>query len=259
MAESLLLGHIVGRGQVKPDAVKICDLLNFRRPRTKKDVRSFLGLAGYYRRFVENFSSIAAPLTDLTRDCCPDKVSWESQHQHAFDCQVNALSSDPVLQGPDYEKKFYLQTDASNRGIGAVLSQMGEDGSDRPVAYYSRILLSREKNYAAVDKECLAIVDGIRHFQIYLTGVPFEVITDHKCLQWLDSVKDKGGRRTRWSFRLQPFDFTVSHRPGVKNGNADGLSRQAWDENDDDGEVGGDLASSTPASTRNGAEGDVVN
>lgn len=205
MAECLLLGHIIGRGQVKPDAAKICDLQNFRQPRTKKDVRS---LAGYYRRFVEDFSSIAALLTDLTRDCCPDKVGWESQHQQAFDCLHGQCSV--IRPGPDYEMKFCLQTDASNLGIGAVLSQMGEDGSDRPVAYYSRKLLSREKNYAAVDKECLAIVDGIRHFQIYLTGVPFEVMTDHKSLQWLDSVKDEGGRRTRWSLRLQPFDFSES-------------------------------------------------
>lgn len=221
---------------MKPDAAKICDLRNFRTPKTKKDVRSFLGLAGYYRRFVENFSSMAIPLSDLTRDCCPDKVVWEPQHQQAFDTLVEALSSDPVLQGRDYGRKFVLQTDASNRGIGAVLSQTAEDGSDRPVAYFSRKLLNREKNYAAVDKECLAIVDGIRHFQINLTGVKFDVVTDHKCLQWLDSVKDAGGRRTRWSLRLQPFDFRIIHRPGVDNGNADGLSRQAWEEDGEEEE-----------------------
>lgn len=265
MAECLFLGHTVGRGQVKPDAAKIRDLQLFRQPKTKKDVRSFLGLAGYYRRFVENFSAIAIPLSDLTRDCCPDKVVWESHHQQAFDRLVEALSSNPVLQGPDYSKKFCLQTDASNRGIGAVLSQMGEDGCDRPVAYYSRKLLSREKNYAAVDKECLAIIDSIRHFQIYLTGVTFEVMTDHKCLQWLDSVKDMGGRRTRWSLRLQPFNFTVIHRPGVQNGNADGLSRQAWEENDgEERQEGGDFTvpeidtSATPTSTRKGAGGGVL-
>ncbi len=140
---------------------------------------------------------------------------------------------DPVLRGPDYSRKFTLQTDASDRGIGAVLTQVDEEGQDQLVAFYSRKLLPRERNYAAVDKECLAIVDGIRHFQIYLTGVKFDVITDHKCLEWLDSVRDAGGRRTRWSLRLQPFNFTIRHRPGTENGNADGLSRQAWEEEED--------------------------
>ncbi len=228
MKECLFLGHTVGRGQVKPDTAKISDLVDFKRPRTKKDVRSFLGLAGYYRRFVHNFAEMATPLTDLTRDCCPDKVKWEDHHQQSFQALISALSSDPVLRGPNYSIMFTLQTDASDRGIGAVLSQLDDEGHDRPVAFYSRKLLPREVNFAAVDKECLAIVDGIRHFQVYLTGVHFEVITDHKCLEWLDSVRDAGGRRTRWSLRLQPFDFTIRHRPGTANGNADGLSRQAW-------------------------------
>ncbi len=228
MKECVFLGHTVGRGQVKPDAAKIADLVDFKRPMMKKDVRSFLGLAGYYRRFVQDFATVATPLTDLTRDCCPDKVVWEDKHQYAFEMLISALSSDPVLRGPDYSKMFTVQTDASDRGIGAVLSQIDDEGYDRPVAFFSRKLLPREVNYAAVDKECLAIVDGVRHFQVYLTGVHFEVLTDHKCLEWLDSVRDAGGRRTRWSLRLQPFDFRIRHRPDTANGNADGLSRQAW-------------------------------
>lgn len=177
---------------------------------------------------------MATPLSDLTRDCCPDKVVWEQHHQDAFEHLIVALSSCPVLRGPDYNKQFTLQTDASDRGIGAVLCQHDDEGQDRPVAFYSRKLLPRETNYAAVDQECLAIVDGVRHFQVYLTGVRFSVVTDHKCLEWLDSVKDAGGRRTRWSLLLQPFNFTIRHRPGTQNGNADGLSRQAWELGDDE-------------------------
>lgn len=269
MSECLFLGHMVGRGQVRPDEAKIDDVRNFKTPKSKKDVRSFLGLAGYYRRFVEDFASVATPLSDLTKDCCQDKVSWEPQHQRAFDRLKEVLTSEPVLQGPDYEKTFHLQTDASNHGIGAVLSQMSEDGADRPVAYYSRKLLKSEKNYAAVDKECLAIVDSIKHFQIYLTGIKFVVKTDHKCLQWLDSVKDTGGRRTRWSLRLQPFQFDVVHRPGVENGNADGLSRQAWKEEGEEQrgeeeqeiahETDQEIVHETDVPTRNGAGGSVVN
>ncbi len=229
MRECLFLGHVVGRGQVKPVAGKIAHLKEFKTPKTKKDVRSFLGLAGYYRRFVPHFSTTAAPLSDLTKDGRPDKVQWTPEHQEAFDQLILALTSEPVLQGPDYSKTFHLQTDASDRGVGAVLSQLDDSGQDRPVAYFSRKLLDRESNYAATDKECLAIVEGIKHFRIYLTGVQFEVTTDHRSLVWLDSVKDDGGRRTRWALWLQQFDFTIKHRAGTANGNADGMSRQAWD------------------------------
>lgn len=132
------------------------------------------------------------------------------------------------MRGPNYEKRFYIQTDASTQGIAAILSQKDDDGTDHPVAYYSRKLSPSEKNYFAMELECLSVVRGIEHFQIYLTGVPFTVETDHACLQYLANRKEKKGRLTRWALRLQEFDFQVQHRPGKKNGNADGLSRQAW-------------------------------
>ena len=131
--------------------------------------------------------------------------------------------------GPDYRKTFVLQTAASEIGIGAVLSQVDEHEQDRPVAYYSRKLKKAEKNYATVERECLAIVDSIKHFRVYLTGVPFTVVTDHGSLKYLHSMKDSGWRLMRWALRLQPYDYKVIHRPGKDNGNADGLSRQAWE------------------------------
>lgn len=251
MYECLFLAHLVGRGQVKPEDAKLSAIMEFRRPLKKKDVRAFLGLAGYYRRFVADFSSIATPLSNLTKDCQPDKVVWGSEEQTAFDKLKQSLTSSPVLQGPDYSRQFYLHTDASNVGIGAVLSQRTDLGEDLPVAYYSRKLLPREKNFATVDKECLAIVDGLKHFAVYLTGVKFTVVTDHQCLRYLDSVKDAGGRRTRWSLLLQPFNFDVQHRPGTANGNADGLSRQAWIDDTT-------LHDPTDASLQGRAEGSVV-
>lgn len=228
MAECHYLGHIVGKGQVKPEEAKVTAINNFKRPISKKDVRSFLGLASYYRRFVPGFSTIAAPLSDLTKNNEPEKVKWTETTEIAFTTLKSWLVSDAVLMGPNYNKQFILQTDASDVGIGATLSQLDEEGSDRPIAYFSRKLLPREVNYATVDRECLAIVDGIRHFSIFLTGVPFTVVTDHHCLRFLDSVKDNGGRRTRWTLALQEYDYTVQHRAGSLNGNADGLSRQAW-------------------------------
>ncbi len=240
------LGHVVGRGQVRPELSKIQAIQEFARPQTKRDVRAFMGLASYYRKFVKDFASIAAPLTDLTKKECSDKVIWESQHQQAFEALRRAMSEEPVLQGPDYQKEFVLQTDASNVGIGAVLCQFDDEDNDKPIAYFSRKLLSRERNFSAVDKECLAIVDAVRHFEIYLTGVPFRVITDHSCLRYLDNMKDVGGRLTRWSLRLQPFSFVIQHRPGRENGNADGLSRQAWGEPEENVQAEGTFTPNRP-------------
>lgn len=143
---------------------KTSAIMEFKTPRTKKDVRSFLGLAGYYRRFVPNFSSIAAPLTDLTCKDLPDKVRWTDHHQQAFSTLKTILTSAPVLQGPDYAKEFVIQTDALDVGIGAVLAQTDNQGNDRPVAFFSRKLKSRERNYAAVERECLAVVEAVKHF-----------------------------------------------------------------------------------------------
>ena len=229
MFQCTYLGHVVGQGKVKPEEAKISAIQSFLQPKTKKDVRSFLGLAGYYRRFIPDFATVASPLTDLTKKDAPDKVSWTSSHQQAFDQLKSSLTSESVLVSPDFHRPFILQTDASNIGVGAVLSQTDEEGNDKPVAYFSRKLLPRETRYSTTEKECLAVVDGIRHFSIYLTGTHFTVYTDHKCLQYLDKMKDVNGRLTRWSLLLQPYDFTVIHRAGTSNTNADGLSRQVWD------------------------------
>lgn len=139
----------------------------------------------------------------------------------------NILTSSPVLRNPDFGKHFYLQTDASGVRIASVLSQ-GEGDNEHPVAYWSRKLLPRETRYAAVEKECLAVVESIKAFKHYLIGRHFTVQTDHRALQWLEKMKDSYPRLTRWTILLQPYDFTIQYRPGTTNKNADGLSRQAW-------------------------------
>ena len=153
--DCIYLGHVVGQGFVKPDDVKTHAIRNFLKPRSKKDVRSFLGLAGYYRRFVPNFATIAAPLSDLTSKGAPNRVMWEQKHQFAFDQLKRALSTTPVLKAPNFDRTFILQSDASDVGLGAVLSQRGEDGQEHPLAFYSRKLLPRERKYLTVEKECL--------------------------------------------------------------------------------------------------------
>ena len=132
-----------------------------------------------------------------------------------------------MLKSPDFTSQFILQTDASDHGVGAVLSQRDEHGADHPVAYFSKKLLAREVRYSTVEKECLAIRLATHSFRVYLLGRPFVIQTDHRALQWLDRLKDSNPRLARWSLALQPFQFTVEHRAGLLNGNADALSRAA--------------------------------
>ncbi len=226
MSQCVYLGHIVGGGRVQVESSKVKAVREFGVPRTKKDVRSFLGMTGYYRKFIPQYSSIASPLTDLTRKTMPTQVEWTPDCAAAFEKLKTLLCSSPVLRTPDFEKDFLVQTDASERGIGAVLSQLDENGADHPVAYFSRKLLPREEKYATVEKECLAVKLGIQAFRVYLLGKPFTVQTDHRALHWLDRMKEHNPRLTRWSLSLQPYQFEMAYRPGSQNGNADGLSRR---------------------------------
>ena len=156
----------------------------------------------------------------------PNQVVWTPECAAAFEKLKSLLCSAPVVQAPNFEKQFIVQTDASERGVGAVLSQLDESGADHPVAYFSRKLLPREERYSTVEKECLAVKLGIKAFRVYLLGKPFVVQTDHRALQWLDRVKESNARLTRWNLSLQPYQFKLAYRPGSQNGNADaGLSR----------------------------------
>ena len=227
MNQCVYLGHKVGNGEIEPETSKIKAVSDFPQPETKKDVRAFLGLTGYYRKFIPNYATIALPLTDLTKKSLPNAVEWTTACDTAFTELKRRLVSTPVLKSPDFSKQFILQTDASERGIGAVLSQRTSTGEEHPIAYYSRKLLPREERYATVEKECLAIKLGIQAFRVYLLGRRFLVQTDHRSLEWLHRLKENNARLTRWSLSLQPYMFTVEHRAGKDNTNADGLSRGA--------------------------------
>ena len=135
------------------------------------------------------------------------------------------LASKPLLQSPNFEKEFIVQTDASGRGLGAVLSQMGPDGQEHPVRFLSRKLLPREQKYAAVELECLAIVWAVQALQVYVDGRKFVVETDHRALSYMQQMVNKNNRLTRWALALQPYQFETRFRSGKANGNADALSR----------------------------------
>ena len=227
MKQCVYLGHVVGNGMVQPEGSKVNAVKSFPQPETKHQVRGFLGLTGYYRRFIPDYAAIATPLTDLTRKSSPNVVVWDEKCAEGFERLKNYLCSSSVLRSPDFTKPFVLQTDASDRGAGAVLSQCDSKGEEHPVAYYSRKFLPREERYSTVEKECLAIKLAVTAFRVYLLGRKFTIQTDHRSLEWLDRLKDSNPRLCRWSLGLQPYQYTVVHRPGKANGNADSLSRIA--------------------------------
>ena len=186
--------------------------------------RPFLGLAGYYRRFIPNFAELTSPLTDLTRKGASDPVQWTEQCQESLERVKQALCGEPLLHTPNFSLPFVVQADASGRGLGAVLSQRVR-GVDRPVVYISRKLSEREARYSTVERECLAIRWAVDALRYYLLGRPFTLCSDHAPLQWLHRMKDVNNRITRWYLALQPFNFRVIHRPGVQMAVADFLSR----------------------------------
>ena len=173
------MGHIVGNGVLKPQVDKVEAIHKFPEPVNKKGVWSILGLAGYHRKFIPDYASRAVTLTDLTKKSAPNQIQWTPDRELGFQDLKSALSSDPVLKAPDISKMFTLQTDASEKGVGAVLSQSDNAGEDHPIAYFSRKLLPREEKYFTVEKECLAIKLGIQVFRTYLLAKQFTIKTDH--------------------------------------------------------------------------------
>ena len=147
------MGHIAGRGEIKPVQCKDASIKHFPTPKTKKNVRSCLGLIGFYRKFIPNFADIAVPLTDLTKKNVPNKVKWLDIHQESFDKLKGEICKDSVLKKPDFNRKFILQTNASQIGMGAVLQQEFEDGR-YPVMFISKRFSGAECNYAVIEKEC---------------------------------------------------------------------------------------------------------
>ena len=216
------LGHLISADGISPDPAKVTAVKNLKTPGTVKEVRSFLGLAGYYRKFLPRYATVAAPLTDLTKK--DNKFVWTEECEQAFQTIKNSVSSAPVLKYPRFDREFILQTDASDVGLGPVLSQIDDDGVEKVVAFASQTLSTRERNFSATEKEAYTIVFGTRHFRVYLLGRKFKIVTYHKALKFLHTMEPKG-RTAKWIMDLQEFQFEVEHRPGKQNTNADSLSR----------------------------------
>jgi len=217
------LGHVVSENGIGTDPDKIKAVSEWPTPTCIKDVRAFVGLASYYRRFVKSFSEIAAPLHELQSH--GRTFQWSEDAQRAFDAIKDALTSPPILAMPTDDGQFILDTDASDHSIGAVLSQI-QSGTERVVAYASRSLSRREANYCVTRRELLSVVHFMKHFKQYLLGRQFVIRTDHAPLMWLRHTPEPIGQQARWLEQMEEYDFTVVHRPGVRHGNADGMSRR---------------------------------
>ncbi|KAL5505541.1 hypothetical protein EMCRGX_G006991 [Ephydatia muelleri] len=217
------LGHVVSAQGVEPDPAKIQAVATYPVPRNVKELRQFLGLSNYYRRFVQDYSRIAGPLFKLTQKSVR-QYNWNECCTEAFQELKRRLTNPPILAFPRFDCKFLLATDASDSAIGAVLSQV-QEGAEKVIAYWSRQLTKAERNYSTIEREALAIVKAVKEFYPYLYGHEFVLLTDHQPLVHLNNLRDVGGCISRWTMFLQQFNFSVEHKSGTANGNADGLSR----------------------------------
>ena len=199
------------------------------KPKTKKQLRAFLGAIGFYRQFVEGFAQWSSLLTPATSKFSPTVVTWEPGMLEAFNSLRVSLCNCCILNVPVEGDVFSLHTDASGRGIGATLNVIRE-GEERPVAFYSRQLQGAEKAYSATELEGLAIFKAIFRFAHFLWGRHFVVWTDHKALVSMLDSRVLNKRLNGWVLKLLDFDFVVRYKPGRLNCDADGLSRQGWEE-----------------------------
>ena len=219
LQEVQFLGHVVNKEGIKVDPAKIEAVMSWERPKTPTEVRSFMGLAGYYRRFVQDFAKIATPLTKLTRK--NEKFEWNEKCEKSFQELKDRLVSAPVLALPDEKGDFVIYSDASLKGLGCVLMQHG-----KVIAYASRQLKTHEQKYPTHDLELAAIVFALKIWRHYLYGEKCEIYTDHKSLKYIFTQKELNMRQRRWLELIKDYDCTINYHPGKANVVADALSRK---------------------------------
>ncbi len=223
----IYLGHKIGNGTVSVPRARITTMAEYRRPVTKKQLRSFLGSMSFYRQFIKGFAEFSSCLTPAVSLKAPQRVEWTPAMTTAFSKLCVSLCNSVVLHIPSRSDTFTLYTDASGAGVGRCL-HVTRDGKELPVAFFSRQLKKAEKNYSVTELEALAIVSSIRHFDYHLYGRPVTIITDHRACLALSSGSTLNKRLLRFALASQDREIMFVHREGAKLGNADGLSRQSW-------------------------------
>ncbi|BFZ02445.1 hypothetical protein BsWGS_05486 [Bradybaena similaris] len=222
--EISFLGHVIGNGLLKPEETNVKKILDIQTPKTKKQVRSLLGLANFYNKFIRNFSSITAVLSALTQKGKPNKVVWTPQCEAALKQIKKLFSGYPILTLPNLDLPFTLRVDASSTGIGGCLMQ-DYDTTIHPVLFVSRKLSTSEMKFSTLEREALSIVWSVNKLSKYLMGRHFILQTDHRPLTFIHSAAIKNSRVHRWSILLQEYSFTSVPIRGEDNHIADLLSR----------------------------------
>jgi hypothetical protein len=220
MREIKLLGHTISQNGISVDPEKVQEVMDWKPPTTVRQIRSFLGLAGYYQRFILDFSRIAKPMTKLLKKGV--KFEWSQKCEDAFHALRQHLTIAPVLAQPDNTKSFDVYCDASGTGLGCVLMQ-----DNRVIAYASRALRPHEQNYPTHDLELAAVVHALKIWRHYLMGAHCNIYTDHKSLKYIFTQADLNMRQRRWLELIKDYDLEVHYHPGKANVVADGLSRKA--------------------------------
>ncbi|EUC60435.1 Transposon Tf2-1 polyprotein, putative [Rhizoctonia solani AG-3 Rhs1AP] len=220
------LGMVITPDGISMETAKVQAVQEWPRPQTIKQIQSFLGFANFYRRFIQDYSSIARPLHDLVNS---KEFKWDDKAELAFHTIKNRMSTGPVLAHPDPEQPYLIETDASGVAMGAVLSQKQKDGRYHPIAYMSKSFQGAEKNYDTHDKELMAIIAALKEWRIYLEGCKHRItiLTDHRNLEYWKSARTFNRRHNRWHQELAPFDFAIAHRPGKLSEKPDALSRRS--------------------------------
>lgn len=215
------LGYVVDKRGLHVDPQKVDAILKVPIPSNIGEIRRFVGMTSYYRKFIPNFADIIAPLTQLTKKNA--KFVWSSTCDESFRRIKELLVTAPILNCPDFEKPFTLHTDASDYGVGAVLTQ--DIDGEKVISFLSRSLTKSERKYSTTERELISVIWAVEKLRHYLEGTRFTIVTDHHSLLWLDRLRDPTGRLARWALRLQAFDYTVVHRKGKHNVVPDFLSR----------------------------------
>ena len=219
------LGHIVRPGTLEVDQSHVKSLLEAEPPKTVSELRSFLGFVNVYRRFIRNYTQLAKPLYGLLKGAPKELPPLGDDAISAFRALINAVTSPPILAIPKKGLRYSLDTDASNYQVGCALFQTHPDGVRRPIGFWSRKMNDAEMNYSASERECLAVIYGITTCRPYLVGEEFDLHTDHSCLRWLMEINDPSGRLMRWRLRLAEYTFSIHHKKGYLNTQADAVSR----------------------------------
>jgi hypothetical protein len=227
LPEVIYLGHKITKFGLEVDPKKTEAVTSFPAPKSASEVRSFLGLCSWYRKFVKGFAEISAPLNKLLHK--DQTFQWSEEAQQSFETLKRALVSPPTLTYPDMSKPFILTCDASGQSLGYILSQRDETNKEHPIAFGGRAVRQNEKHWPITELECLAVLEGIKQYRVYLTSQPFTIFTDHKALTWIKTFKPShsNSRLFRWSLQLQEYEFEIIHRPGKQN-QSDALSRRPY-------------------------------